>query len=113
MKGKNHSDETKEKLRKINQGKNHPQWQNGISFEPYSPEFNKPLKQFIKDRDFNVCQTPNCMNTENLHVHHIDYNKKNSNPENLITLCNSCHTKTNHNRDYWTNYYQEILNVYL
>ena len=113
MKGKNHSEETKNKLREANKGSNHPQWQNGISFEPYAPEFNKEFKKFVKDRDFNICQTPNCMNTENLHVHHIDYNKKNNNPENAITLCVSCHMKTNFNRQYWTGYYQEILNVYL
>lgn len=35
-------------------------------------------------------------------VHHIDYDKKNNNPENLITLCHSCHAKTNSNREYWT-----------
>ena len=54
------------------------------------------------------------MNTEKLCIHHIDYDKKNNNPENLITLCNSCHTKTNiKNRDYWKNYYSEIAGVYL
>jgi len=90
-----------------------PNWQNGKSFELYSLEFNKQKKQFIKDRDMNICQTPGCMNTENLHVHHIDYNKKNNNPENLTTLCNSCHSKTNFNRQYWTNYYSEIMGIYL
>jgi hypothetical protein len=30
-----------------------------------------------------------------------NYNKKNNVPDNLITLCNSCHTKTNWNRDHW------------
>lgn len=39
-------------------------------------------------------------------VHHIDYNKFNCNPENLITLCKSCHVKTNHNRNYWINYFK-------
>lgn len=27
-----------------------------------------------------------------LHVHHIDENKDNNNPDNLITLCQHCHT---------------------
>jgi len=39
--------------------------------------------------------------TMKLKRNHIDYNKKNCNPDNLITLCHSCHSKTNHNRNYW------------
>lgn len=31
----------------------------------------------------------------NLHIHHIDYNKDNCEEENLITLCSSCHGRTN------------------
>ena len=120
-----YSDETNKKKGK--KGKDHPMygvhnfgelapnWQNGISKLPYAFDFTNELKKDIKDRDFNICQTPGCMNTENLHVHHIDYNKKNSSIDNLITLCISCHVKTNgkKKREYFTNYYQEILNVYL
>ncbi len=86
-------------------------WQGGISFEPYGIEFNKPLKQFIKNRDFNVCQTPSCKNEKNyrLEIHHIDYDKKNNNPENLITLCLICHRKTGFNREYFTEFYQNIM----
>ena len=96
-------------------GENHPNWNNGSSFEPYTPEFNKELKDRVKQRDFYTCQTPNCMNVDCLDIHHIDYDKKNNSLENLITLCHSCHAKTNgkNNRVYFTNYYQEILNVYL
>jgi 5-methylcytosine-specific restriction endonuclease McrA len=37
----------------------------------------------------------------------IDYNKKNCNPENLITLCNKCHMKTNHNREKWIKFLKQ------
>ena len=96
-------------------GKEHPDWIDGSSFEPYGIEFNKKFKKLIKDRDFNVCQTPGCINTEGLCVHHIDYDKKNNNPENLITLCRSCHSKTNdrNKRQYFTEYYNNILTIYL
>lgn len=94
-------------------GSEHPDWLNGVSFEPYGIEFNKEFKKFIKNRDFNICQTPNCINTEGFCIHHIDYNKKNNNPENLITLCRSCHSKTNKNRNFWSSYYTEILTIYL
>ena len=102
-------------LKGVQFGELAPNWQGGKSFEDYGIEFNKELKQFIKNRDLNICQTPDCMNTERLCVHHIDYDKKNNNPENLITLCNSCHAKTNgkNNRFFWVNYYKEIVGIYL
>ena len=87
-------------------------WNNGSSFEPYSSEFNKPLKQSILERDNYTCQCPDCEHKSNiLNIHHIDYNKKNSKSENLITLCNSCHTKTNgkNNRKYFIEFYQNII----
>ena len=129
--GKTIPEETKQKISKALKGKyvgknnpmygrslageNSPHWQGGKSFEDYGIEFNKELKQFIKNRDFNICQTPNCLNTDNLDVHHIDYDKKNNIPENLTTLCKSCHMKTNgkNNREYWISYYKEIVSIYL
>ena len=85
-------------------------WNNGSSFEPYSLEFNKQRKQFILERDNYTCQNPNCEDKhDKLHIHHIDYDKKNSIPENLIALCSSCHMKTNFNRGHFTEFYQNIM----
>lgn len=90
----------------------HPSWKGGISFEPYSLKFNKKLREKIRKRDNYTCQ--NCDKTEKEHlidtgyvlsVHHIDYNKKNSRENNLITLCHLCNLKANFNRNYWKNYY--------
>jgi len=84
-----------------------PRWLGGVSFEPYSKEFDRKLKAQIRARDNNQCQV--CRDYENgysFYVHHIDYKKKNSLPDNLITLCPSCHSKTNINRDKWTTYFQ-------
>jgi 5-methylcytosine-specific restriction endonuclease McrA len=36
-------------------------------------------------------------------LHHIDYNKSNCHPSNLIFLCPKCHGKTNFNRTFWQN----------
>ena len=95
-----------------NFGKNTPNWNGGTSFLPYPPEFNKKLKQVILRRDNYTCQDIYCKHlSKRLHVHHIDYDKKNNNPENLITLCNSCHSKTNgkNNRQYFTELYQNMI----
>lgn len=109
----------KERLKNV---QNHPfygkygelsgNWQGGKSFEPYSPEFNKDLKGQILERDNYICQNPDCLHKSNkLHVHHIDYDKKNSGLDNLITLCASCHAKTygKNKKQYWTNYYKSVL----
>jgi len=89
----------------------HPNWQDGKSFEIYPQEF-KQIKQTILERDNYICQYPNCNEVhDRLHVHHIDFNKKNNSSENLITLGHSCHMKTNgkNNRIYWTEFYQNIM----
>jgi len=81
-------------------------WRGGKSFEPYSVDWTNSLRISIRERDKYTCQL--CGEKQGdivFLVHHIDYNKKNCNPSNLITLCRSCHTKTNFNRDYWFKYF--------
>ena len=86
-----------------------PNWQNGKSFEIYPQEFKQIRKQIL-ERDNHICQYPGCIEIhKKLCVHHIDYDKNNNNPENLITLGNSCHMKTNFNRIYWAEFFQNIL----
>jgi len=48
--------------------------------------------------------------TQKLSVHHIDYDKMNSNEKNLISLCVSCHGKTNINRKHWIIFFNGIIN---
>jgi hypothetical protein len=96
--GKKQSKETIEK--RIKKGIEHYNWKGGISKEIYSVDWTKTLKRSIRERDKYICQI---CSKYGWCVHHIDYNKKNCSPENLITLCKSCHNKTNFNRDYWRN----------
>jgi hypothetical protein len=47
-------------------------------------------------------------------VHHIDYDKTNNHPSNLVTLCHNCHSRTNYDRPSWRGYFakhppQEIV----
>ncbi len=81
------------------QGKDkHPNWLGGISFEPYDSNWDDNFRIGIRERDNYTCGI--CKRHGNC-VHHIDYDKKNTTPENCITLCNSCHVKTNYNRQHW------------
>ncbi len=88
-------------------GEEHWNWKGGKSFEPYSVDWTKTLRQSIRERDHYTCKI--CGEKQGdraFSVHHIDYNKLNCNLDNLITLCTSCHTKTNKNRDYWIKYFK-------
>lgn len=82
-------------------------WQGGLSFKPYSIDWTKTLRIAIRERDNYICQICEEKQGDKIHhVHHIDYDKQNCNSDNLITLCISCHIKTNSNREYWTNCFQ-------
>ena len=99
-------------LRQI--GKNNPVWNGGTSFLPYPFQWNETLKQLIRRRDNYKCQlcgAPQEEFTKALPVHHIDYNKENCNKDNLITLCQSCHRKTNINRNYWKNLFSAKIGL--
>ena len=118
--GKHRTEETKQKLsekakERYKNPKNNPNWCGGYSPSDYGKNFTKELKQSILKRDNHKCQDPNC-NIEypkKLDVHHIDYNKQNNDPNNLVVLCNSCHSKTSgkNKREYYKKYYNELINI--
>jgi len=93
-------------------GEKNGRWLGGISFEPYTIDFNKQFKEKIRERDNYccvVCNKPKEKLKKELAVHHIDYNKLNSFPQNCVCLCNNCHAKTNINRTQWTTFFQLLL----
>lgn len=99
------------------EGNKHPNWKGGTSREPYPIEWRNRIKKNIRNRDKQICQIcekPQSREPLKLAIHHIDYNKYNLSQDNLITLCKSCHTKTNNQRrDYWNwqlKVYQNIFN---
>jgi len=127
--GMNHTEESKRKISKTTKkamakkeireklinnhadvsGANNSQWLGGKSFEPYGLDFDKKLKENIKNRDGNSCQFCGVIeNKKKLMIHHIDYDKENNDDLNLITLCNSHHSITNFNRPKW----QFLFEVY-
>jgi len=101
-------------------GENHPNYKGGKSFEPYCLVFSdKGWRQMIYERDHNTCQ--NCGITKmlsykvfdvNLHIHHIDYDKKNCGRNNCLLLCLSCNTKANYHRWMWELIYKDKLGVF-
>lgn len=94
--------------------RNHWNWKGGKSLEEYTVNWTETLRKSIRERDRYTCCVCGEKQGDIAHdVHHIDYNKKNCNPENLITLCHSCHSKTNKNRDKWIEFFkgrQELNN---
>lgn len=106
--GRKHTRETKDKMGISHSKEKCHFWKGGVSFREYGYEWTGMLKRAIKERDKQVCQL--CSDGNNrLDVHHIDYVKKNNDPNNLITLCMICHLKTNFNRDYWKEYFSVVM----
>ena len=113
--GKKFAEEHKNKISLANKGKPRPwlkgennyNWKGGISFTPYTTDWTETLKRSIRERDKYTCQI--CGKNPAIDVHHIDYNKKNCNSGNLITLCRSCHIKTNVKRDYYSKLLNNII----
>lgn len=116
--GKHHTQKAKDAVSKANKGRfegdKNPAWKGGLSFEPYLPEFNEELKERIRNKYGRVCYL--CVrsekeNKEKLSIHHIDYNKKNNEEENLIPLCRSCNSKVNNDREFWLFYFLEMFRI--
>ena len=122
LKRKSMSKETKIKIGLANsishKGEKNHFWIDGRSKEnnPYPEKWIDILKDSIRQRDNYVCQICGIHQDElkdwnrKLDCHHKDYNKDNLNPENLTSLCRSCHIKTNYNREYWKNYFNKLNN---
>ena len=111
QRGKKLSDEHKVKLSLSKLGEKNPSWIDGLSFEPYTKEWmNKLYKKTIMDRDNNQCQNTVCTKKYNsVGLHHINYKKKDCSRINLITLCQSCNSRANFNRNEWEQHYLKIM----
>lgn len=97
-------------------GEKHPNWKGGISYEPYCVLFNNEFKKRVRDFWNNTCVE--CGKTKeeegaNLCVHHVNFDKEsccNDSKPLFVTLCKSCHSKTNANREYWEEKYTALIN---
>lgn len=91
-------------FREKHTGENHPCWMGGIS--PY-PSIFRIIRKSILERDEHTCQL--CSSNNDLCPHHIDYDTRNNRSRNLITLCIKCNVKVNFNREYWKQYFSNIM----
>jgi len=109
--GKVRTEEFKQAVSKRMSGKNHPNWRGGCTKDGYCEQWRtKELKEFIMERDGYKCMNPQCKCiTNRLCIHHIDYNKKNCEHTNLITLCFSCNSIANFQRGWWKSFYRIVF----
>ena len=98
-------------------GPKNPAWNGGSSYYPYCPKFNEEFKNRVRayfDYECVVCGKPEWKNKNHYHhhVHHVDYNKDaccDGQPVQFVTLCHSCHMKTNGSRSRWEKMFLKIL----
>jgi hypothetical protein len=114
--GKHHSDETKQKISMAAQGVNEISWAGYSTKTSYPKDFTKDLRIEIRmstnDCDFLTGEHKDiCNDGKELSVHHIDYDKQNSDIRNLVPLSSSNHSKTNTNRIFWTRLFTNMQNV--
>lgn len=110
-KSKEEKDIKRKKMSALKQGVSIDEWK-GFSNGEYDERWTPQFRNSIRKRDNQVCM--NCgIHREKLRralsVHHINSEKKMSIQENCVSLCNSCHSLTKTNREYWQKLFQEKL----
>jgi hypothetical protein len=114
--GMKHSDFMKRNMSEQRKGDKNPAWRGGTSFGKYCQKFTKKFKERVRIFFGRVCAECGKTEEENgrcLAVHHVNYDKMlccNDVEPLFVPLCKSCHTKTNHNRDYWESHFTKLIN---
>lgn len=112
--GRHHTKETCKKVSENHadvSGEKNPMFNGWSSREPYGIDWSDKLRERAREKDFNMCHLCGLSQEEShikLAIHHIDYNKKNNDINNLVTLCSSCHNKTNIRREFWVRLFKEL-----
>ncbi len=123
-KGRKHNEQSKKKIKENNarhwlgkSGDKHAAWKGGLAIKKYPLFWTETLRRSVRERDGYICKL--CGKTQveeieererRLAVHHIDYNKENCNPNNLITLCVRCNSVVNWERKYWEKEFKKLVN---
>jgi hypothetical protein len=79
----------------------------------YCEKFNREFKERVRAFRGYICfECGEPQNGSLLMTHHVHYDKKmccNGSPHDIVPLCNSCHSKTNFNRDYWEDHFTDLI----
>ena len=112
--GHRHTPEVRTQMSIARSGRRNPNWIGGGNARPYDPYCSlfrdDEFRDMIFERDEHQCQNPDCWQTTGkLCPHHINYNKQDCSPTNLITLCLSCNTRANAKREWHQEFYGKIM----
>lgn len=104
------------KVKEKQMGKTHHAWVKDRDSFVYPDGFDDKFKEYIRGRYGHICMV--CKKKwellrRRLDIHHINYDKDNLEPDNFLPLCESCHcvTKSEGNRNYWTEVLQNIVEM--
>jgi ribosomal protein L31 len=101
-------------------GPNNPAWDGGISKDPYCNLWNPNFRTRAREFFGNICVECGKLvdpPRKNMHVHHVLYDKgiccegEDVGERLFVTLCKSCHTRSNHNKEHWKKYYTDMINT--
>lgn len=118
MEGKKLSETQIQRLREQQAGCKSHWWKGGISFEPYCPKFNKGFRERVRAFFGYRCQMCGQVwqkGETRLAVHHVTFDKQsccNRSIPLFVPLCLSCHAKTQTNREFWEDWFTEIINEF-
>lgn len=101
---------------RIAHGKRINTFNNWASREPYDFRFSPEYKEMIRQRDDFTCVKCGMFQDDNLKlygkrlsIHHINYLKKVTIPQNNCVLCTRCNAEVNFNRPHWQKFFQSML----
>jgi hypothetical protein len=90
-------------------GEANANWRGGLSRLPYPWNFRE-ISAAIIERDGFACRAPDCRGADKrMTAHHINYDKSDCRPINLIALCSACNSRANFGRDQWQAVYEAIM----
>jgi rubrerythrin len=100
---------------------NHPRWLGGISFYPYCEKFTKAFRERVRAFFGYTCQVCGYIwqpGEKKLAVHHVNYRKDSCCDQTIkpyfVPVCSNtekrgCHGKTNSSRDFWKQFFTELI----
>lgn len=109
------SEETRRKIGDAQRGDKANNWKGGITNLPYCVKFSQEFRERVRAFFGHTCVECGKSQTDNgasLDVHHVNFDKMtccNDVEPLFVALCMSCHGKTQHNREYYEQHFEEVI----